>query len=185
MKRRNNQGFTLIEVALSIVVVAIGIMAVFSLIGSGLESNRKAISESQAAIFANDVFNSLRSDTQQTNYMSNPTNWIGHWTDLKNKTTNITVAASTNWLGQYNVYADGTVYSMVFTNAPVHGGTALTNIVNGGLQYRLNVDGPTSYGGSSERVSVRLYVWDGIYAQADLNKALVFYSEFNNPGELK
>lgn len=203
MKKGNNEGFTLIEVALSIVVVAIGIMAVFSLIGSGLESNKKAISESQAAIFANDVFNSLRSASQQTNYMVSTPIWEGYWINLKHQqpqsTNTISVAGEMMWGSPSNtlyVYANDadsgftTVYSIAFTNTALHGGTAPNPaIVNGGLQYRLDVHGPPILVGTQnvERVNVTLYVWDGIFgsgATPPLNKALVFYSEYNNPGEI-
>jgi prepilin-type N-terminal cleavage/methylation domain-containing protein len=201
MKKRNNEGFTLIEVALSIVVVAIGIMAVFSLMGSGLESNRKAISESQAAIFANDVFNSLRSASQQPDIMANVGAWESFWIGYKHQqppaATAVSVAGGATWDGPTNyIYGYGDVYSVAFTNALLHGGAAFTggaisNPVNGSLQYRLDICGPrfTNIVGAAtqivERVNVRLYVWDGLYAQADVNKALVFYSEYNNPGELK
>jgi prepilin-type N-terminal cleavage/methylation domain-containing protein len=199
MKRRNNEGFTLIEVALSIVVVAIGIMAVFSLIGSGLESSKKAISESQAAIFANDVFNSLRSTSQQTNNMVDMQTWTNFWNQLIAQNTNVTAAGEMLWMkgsttGRLNIVVKSAGApimnppSLAFTNAPVHGGSALTNIQNGGLQYWLAIDGPKNVnGGTSSMVDVRLYVWEGLYgagATPNPNKALLFYTEYNNPGQI-
>jgi hypothetical protein len=117
--------------------------------------------------------------------------WEKFWSDMKPLTppspTPITLAGAGTWSGTSYIYANGSVCSIVYSNAPVHAGTTNNNIVNGSLQYQFVVAGPpVDVGGKPvDRVNVTLYVWDGMYAQTDPTKALVFYTEYNNPGELK
>lgn len=201
--KAKRQGFTLIEVALAIVVVAVGIMAVFSLLGSGLDSCSKAIAETQAAIFADNVFNGLRS-AALTQAESSNSWWIGSndwhkfWQNVKSGDTNITVASCGMWKnssgakpliisGQDNPVKG---YNCIaFTNLSIHGSSEKDTIiiVNGGMRYRLDVNGPTNIGaGLGEKVSAKLSVWPGLYGGATLNtnEATIFYTEFNDPGNL-
>jgi prepilin-type N-terminal cleavage/methylation domain-containing protein len=57
-------GFTMIEVTLALLVVAVGVLGAFSLIPAGLQTNRKAIDETRAAMFAEMFFNSIRMQAQ-------------------------------------------------------------------------------------------------------------------------
>jgi prepilin-type N-terminal cleavage/methylation domain-containing protein len=50
-------GFTLIEVALSIAVLALGVLALYTLLSTALDTSAKAKADSQAAMFADGVFN--------------------------------------------------------------------------------------------------------------------------------
>ena len=53
-------GFTLVEIALALLIVSVGLLSVFSLFPAGMTSNRKAIDETHAAFFADDVLNGLK-----------------------------------------------------------------------------------------------------------------------------
>lgn len=57
-------GFTMIEVTLALLVVAVGVLGAFSLIPAGLQTNRKAIDETRAAMFAEMFFDSIRMQAQ-------------------------------------------------------------------------------------------------------------------------
>ena len=60
MKRTSpNGGFTLIEVALAILVVAIGITASFSLFPEGLKLTRESVNATEVGLFADYVFQTL------------------------------------------------------------------------------------------------------------------------------
>lgn len=93
VRKKSEKGFTLMEVALAVVVVGVGIMAVFSLIASGLDSSRKAIEETQASIFANNVFNGLRA-AALTNAEISAVQWANFWSS-----GTIPVAAYKMWNG--------------------------------------------------------------------------------------
>jgi prepilin-type N-terminal cleavage/methylation domain-containing protein len=54
-----NGGFTLIEVALSILVVAIGVTASFSLFPEGLKLTRESVNATEVGLFADYVFQTL------------------------------------------------------------------------------------------------------------------------------
>lgn len=61
-RRRNGSvGFTLVEVALALMVIAIGLMAVFGTFTTGLDADKLAFDDTMAAIFAEDVFSALLS----------------------------------------------------------------------------------------------------------------------------
>ena len=57
---RRRAAFSLVEVSLALVVVAIGIFGIMSLFPAGLDQNARSIAETHAAFFAEEVFASLR-----------------------------------------------------------------------------------------------------------------------------
>lgn len=57
---RKKGGFTLIEIALALVVIAIGLMGILSLVSVGLDSNLKSEHETRSALFAEECLNALR-----------------------------------------------------------------------------------------------------------------------------
>lgn len=58
--QKNKSGFTMVEIALAILVVGIGLLAVFSLFPTGMTFNRQAIDDTYAAMFAEEVFYGYR-----------------------------------------------------------------------------------------------------------------------------
>lgn len=57
---RHRAGFTLTEVSLALLVVAIGMLSIVSLFPAGLDMSKSAIDETYAAFFADSVFASYR-----------------------------------------------------------------------------------------------------------------------------
>lgn len=74
-----SDGFTLIEVALSILVVAIGVTASFSLFPEGLKLTRESVNATEVGLFADYVFQTL--DVQCQIDAAEETSW--------NKETNV------------------------------------------------------------------------------------------------
>jgi prepilin-type N-terminal cleavage/methylation domain-containing protein len=60
------RGFTLIEVALALMVVGVGLLAVFQLFPAGLRAGFDATAETRAAQFADMVFNGMRARAADT-----------------------------------------------------------------------------------------------------------------------
>jgi prepilin-type N-terminal cleavage/methylation domain-containing protein len=58
--RINKSGFTLVEVALALLVISVGLLAVFSLFPAGMALNKQAIDDTYGAMFAEEVFAGLR-----------------------------------------------------------------------------------------------------------------------------
>ncbi|MBN1268794.1 MAG: prepilin-type N-terminal cleavage/methylation domain-containing protein [Kiritimatiellae bacterium] len=52
---RRNEGYSLVEVTLAILVIGLGMVAVYSLFPAGLSMNKRAEDETRAAIFAQEV----------------------------------------------------------------------------------------------------------------------------------
>ena len=58
-KRQSKSGFSLVEVALALLVVAIGMISAFALFPTGLDLNKRAIDDAQTAMFAEEVLNGI------------------------------------------------------------------------------------------------------------------------------
>lgn len=59
---RRQQGFTLVEVLVALLVLSIGLLGLAGLQISGLQSNHSAYLRSQASIFASDIIDRMRSN---------------------------------------------------------------------------------------------------------------------------
>ena len=167
---RRRCGFTLLEVAIAIAVVVIGILALFALISAGLDASSRAVADTQAAMFADSVFNGIKASSlkasEKGKNAAGDIVWRIFWYDFQDGATNITVAADTQWKpvlttltdprgGTYTanrpltVYGDGTrggrsgygnVYVLKYEAVPTHAST-VDGIVNHALRYCLVVDG--------------------------------------------
>lgn len=67
-RRASIAGFSLVEVALALLVVSVGLAAVFSLFPSGADSNRKAIQDTQMGLFADYVLNGFRHQAEEVTW---------------------------------------------------------------------------------------------------------------------
>ncbi len=204
-------GFTLIEVALAVIVVAVGIMAAFALIGTGLDSSAKAVADTRAGIFAEDVFNSLRTRNAQA-MEAGEAAWLAFWTSFASPSPSaerLTVAGGPLW--QYVVsippgfppvsvtnyvrvrgYAAPTPYTVVFTNYDLRTAT-LTGVINHSLRYKIKVTPSTDiitvpsvppFFWTNRKMRVWMNVWEGQYGVTPLDKALTFSTEYMMSGNL-
>lgn len=147
-----NRGFTLVEVALAMLVVGIGIMAVFGLFPGGIEAGRRAVNETQAALFAEEVFAGYRA-------MSGTTVWASL------NTLQIAPAASNLWSGATRIIPGGTRTSV--QRAPYN-----TNIVERALRYELTIADSGTY-----VKTLRLRVFPGEFGGTTTNEVYEFYTE--------
>lgn len=141
--------FSLVEVTLALMVMAIGVLSIMSLFPAGLDQNARSIADTHAAFFAEEVFGGLQACAE--------TNWDG----LAN--VQLPVAATNMWDSVASVHA---------TNAV---GLA-TNIYNVGpyedhaFRYRLVV----TTNGLLKKAT--LFVWPGAFGTT--KDPSVFYAEF-------
>jgi len=70
-RRARRAGFSLVETALAVAVVGIGILGVIGLFPAGLEMNRRAVNETYGALFAESVLYGVRAQFQQNPDLAN------------------------------------------------------------------------------------------------------------------
>ena len=175
-------GLIMVEAALAVIVLAIGVLAAFMLFGSGLDTRSKASADTQAALFADGVFNTLRAECA----MASESNcWEGFWNDFTNGAAIVPVAAG----GPDGAWADADLAiraNVLCTNVYSNFSFRLnvsTNIVDHALRYCLDV-APQAAAGWTNRIEVKLTVWEGIFGTTNEDEGAVFYTEFDNPGDL-
>ena len=190
MQRANKRlGFTLIEVALAIVVVGVGALAMYSLIGTGMDMSARAVADTQAALFAESVFNGMRAQAQSA---AQNTNWHAFWTGGM---PNLRVAATSVWVNvdSMKIKIDGASdvepHPVEFVNVPIHSGN-VSGIENFALKYVLYVPPDDAQNETDKPLRPAthrafLSVWPGRYGKrGNPNDALRFYTEFPLTGSL-
>ncbi len=146
---RSASGFSLVEVTLALMVMAVGILSVMSMFPSGLEQNARSIADTHAAFFAEEVFGGLRAKAET------------NWAELDR--FYLPVAASNMWsnMGTNRVQFAGTNIVMNQYEYKYEDHT---------LRYRLSMT-------TNELIkAVTLFVWPGEFGNN--NDASVFYAEF-------
>lgn len=170
MKTKNKHGFTLIEIALALLVASIGLLGIFSLFPVGVQMNKTALDETQAALFAEQVLNGIRAQAQ-----------IKDWDTLRTQIElppptpdvwvnpdSLTVRAGS----QHYENEDALRYR---TMGALAGGT--DEYFDFGIRYKLEIYQVPN----SPRYSIRLYVRPGEYGPT--NNEHVFYTELYNHGQ--
>ena len=155
-------GFSLVEVALAMLVVAVGLMGVFSLFPQGTEANRKSIQETQIGLFAEYVLNGFRYKAEQL-----------PWSSVTDSSSfKITPLASIYaWKDPSEIVAGAGVKAVVYK--------ALSNpsIEEMAFRYELRV---YPVAGKDDVKALVLSVWSGQYG--NLLNPSVFYTEVYNYG---
>lgn len=146
---RPASAFSLVEVTLALMVMAVGILSVMSMFPAGLEQNARSIADTHAAFFAEEVFGGLRAKAE--------TNWA-YLDEFE-----VPVAASNMWsnMGTNRVSFTGTNIAM---NKYEY--TYEDHV----LRYRLVL---TTNGLVK---AATLFVWPGEFGKT--NDASMFYAEF-------
>ena len=161
LERRNITGrsltsaFSLVEVTLALMVMAIGILSIMSLFPAGLDQNARSIADTHAAFFAEEVFGGLHA-VAETN-----------WANLAN--ANLPIAAVARWFPGVPGSLD-TVFTSGLTNKYSPSSAPDTNYVDHALRYRLVL---TTNGLLK---AATLFVWPGEFGS--INDPAMFYAEF-------
>jgi len=149
-------GFSLVEISLALLVVGIGMLAILGMFPSGLDQNARSISDTHAALFAGEVFSSLRVHAE--------TNWQGIGSaDIISLPA---AAADNNW--DYPEGLDIMLDNVVHTNIYRH--ISDSNIVDHAFRYRITL----ATNGLIKAATLRF--WPGEYGTT--NNPAMFYSEF-------
>lgn len=72
MKKHLESGFTLMEIALALMVVGVGLLAIFNLFPAGLRSSINATAYTRSSQFSEELFNAIRAEAYA---MTNRADW--------------------------------------------------------------------------------------------------------------
>jgi prepilin-type N-terminal cleavage/methylation domain-containing protein len=169
LSRLNKRGFTLVEVALALLVVSIGLLALFSLFPAGLRLNKQSTDETQAALFAEEVLNGIRAWSTVYDWglirdaleLEPPAYHIWYQADAL-----IVEVTGNNW--RTNRYV----------KVGPRGVAEDSRYADFGVRYRLEIDdipGRPAY-------AVRLFVRPGEFGPVE--PEYIFYTELYNHGQL-
>ncbi|MDP2989987.1 MAG: prepilin-type N-terminal cleavage/methylation domain-containing protein [Kiritimatiellota bacterium] len=146
--RRPSSGFSLVEVTLALMVMAIGILSIMSLFPAGLDQNARSIADTHAAFFAEEVFAGLQARAET------------NWAELA--AAQLPVAASDMWTNTNRVHVSG--INVVLNKYEYN------TYEDHALRYRLVL---TTNGLLK---AATLFVWPGEFGST--NDPSIFYAEF-------
>ncbi|HBA84950.1 MAG TPA: hypothetical protein DCZ95_12720 [Verrucomicrobia bacterium] len=170
---RKDAGYSLVEVSLALLVVAIGLLAVFGLFPEGLNATRAAVDDTEVAAFADYVFSSLDFEAANTNELWDDFETSGSFQLMKSHSMNtnlqpiivpsgvIEVENPYYWIPNFyagDVWLDGNIKAAYFT-------------------YKFSIAEVNAYPGLKY---ARLQVWPGQYpsGQTPGTPGKVFYREY-------
>ena len=149
-------GFSLVEVSLALMIVGIGILAILGMFPAGLDQNSRAISDTRAAMFAQEVFGSLRVNAET------------NWQEIGVSITNLPVAGTNNWWipasGGFSNYLDNAVRTNIYRHPDN------TNIIDHVFRYRIAL----ATNGMIKSAFIRF--WPGEFGS--VSNPAMFYAEF-------
>lgn len=151
-RRRAQAGFSLVEVALAMLVISVGVLAAVSLFPTSMDSNKKSIDDTQIALYADYVLGTLQSYVASTNIV-NLYGW--KWDTFVNNPGAIAVSAAAvdMWKDPTNlmIKADGNLTKLAFFSLK-------SNVEEMNLEARLTIGPSPDYNSYSIRRAT-LEVW--------------------------
>ncbi len=176
-----SRGIVMIEAALAVLVLAVGVLAAYALFRSGLEHVERARQDTLAALFADQAFQALEAAGLLAAESRSPGGWEGFWNAFQAGETSVTLAAAFVWdpPPQLEIAAEEP-RCIVFTNAPLH--TELpVRLTECAVRYRCRVDLRGPEPDWTNRAALLLEVWPGEWGSTQSVKASAFYREFRRP----
>lgn len=197
VSRFTSNGFMLIELAVAAMVIAIGVLALLGIAHVGERAATDTENETRAALFANEVFTTLRLYSDQVSANTNHQGWLEYWTRVARgeqifPVANQTLGAET-WqeLTDPSIVGDGATGSEV-----VH--TNIWRAANSGsipdfaFQYRLMISRPAENAAvafldpdassPTNTVWATLHIWNGVFRRQP--EPFTFYTHFSDSGGL-
>ena len=154
-------GFSLVEISLAIVVIAVGLSVVVVMFPAGLGQNSIAAAETHAAQFAEDVSSSLQA-------MAKTQPWSDFITDAQDIDIPPGYNANTN-----KVVLDGQIYTLKFERVITASSATVADSI---LRYRINRT-------EKDRVlMVNMEIWPGEWGSTAAADALTYYTEAYDTG---
>lgn len=169
------RGFTLIEVSLALLVVAVGVLGAFALFPHGLAESKAAIEQTHASLFAEMVMRSYRAASVYAPWSS-----LGSYrVSVPGETLSGSDAV---WDGPSrateivpNTAAPQT-YINSMTIASAQGGGQSGEVEETALRYRIQIDDIAA----NRLKRMTLWVWPGRFGGTDVTNADIYVTQFYN-----
>ena len=174
---RQRSGFTLVELAMTALLLSMGLLTIFALLRRGIASRMEMEEEVRAASFADSAFNTLRAISDSAASSTNVQEWVEFWDAFQFGTTNLPLfqSATTELTDSPSIltgalYGNGEIY--VFTN--VNSSTRIA--------YLCAAEMAAMYEGyPTNRAQVTLHVWP---AGSTNSSPQTYFTLFSNAGNL-
>jgi prepilin-type N-terminal cleavage/methylation domain-containing protein len=180
MNKIREHGFTLIEIAMALMVASIGMLGIMSLFPSTLQQSSRANNETMAALFAEQVLNGVRSqaatnrwDQIQAN-MRIPAPTPDIWVDPANLVVTPATAARTG-----NFQSDFKKLEFI-TKGYMTDNTLDRSYSDVILWYRLEINEPANI---AKKALIKEVTLDVVPAEFDRSVTNRFYMELYNYGQ--
>ncbi len=169
--KHSRRGFSLVEVALALLIVSVGLLATVGMLPGALDNSKKASEDTQQALFADYVLNTLRALAAATN--QNP--WSSFTTG---PATPIPVAASSMWDSPNGLVITpdvvGTIGTYKWNPTPLHFRAAANpNIEELVLAYSLTIEPVEPSSDNMRRAVLRTQ----LNSQNNTNTMKVFFAD--------
>lgn len=189
MNKKRQSGYSLVEVSLALLVVGVGLLAVFGLFPDALSSSRKSVEATEISAFAEFVFESMEGSLA-LNYVGWDTEFDNAPISGNDATALVARTHSLEGCGdpstpstQPQVQAKGVATNLLYYWKPGYfGESAGLNIdkyITASFTYTLDINYVDSTPGGGEAKYARLEVWPGdVRAFVTSGTGVVFYREF-------
>lgn len=94
--KSSNRGFTLVELASASFLIAVGLLGVYALMRSGLESSSEQERDMRGMLFAESAFETLAVAAQAASDVGGKTNWVAFWEAFYDGSTNLPLIGATS-----------------------------------------------------------------------------------------
>jgi prepilin-type N-terminal cleavage/methylation domain-containing protein len=182
-------GFTLVEIALALMIFSMGVLAVFLLFGRALDRESDALRYTRMALFGDSVMEALQAQSEYLTETASSNEWSLFWDDLADGQTQVVCAAAFSngiWGSEMSVVG-GDVQTNHYYALPLHSDPAsTTGLLSHTIRYRMTVKWiPTSTNTDNDFAWVTLKVWEGAYGGVTNDAGMVFNSAFVNRGRVE
>ncbi len=182
--RRRRTGIALVETTFALVILSVGILAVFALFSRGLERGGESEADLHVALFADNVLEGLQAAALKA-AQDNPENgWDEFWKMIGWNGNESSIAAHPVWADAADdpfnpVIMEAGLLTNVYRMASLRE-TAASNMVHHAIRYRLDTE-PIPASDHRVNRAVTLRVWPGRYGSTSAVPPRVFYTEYRKP----
>ena len=182
-------GFTLVEVALSLMIFSLGVLAVFLLFGRALNRESDGLRYTRMALFGDSVMEGLQAHSEYLTETASSNEWTQFWEEMASGSTQVICAAASSngvWDREMSAVA-GDVQTNLYYAYPLRSeADSPTGMLSHVIRYRMTVQLTGAVTNiSRDLAAVTLKVWDGQFGRAVDEDGMVFYSEFANRGRVE